>query len=324
MKSTFTRRVFIALAGLAALSAPAFAQGSYPDRPITLVVGWPAGGSADALARMVAQEMAATLGQSIVVDNKAGAGSNIGSEFVTRAKPDGYTIMLATSASHGFNSVLFSKLPYKPIEDFAPIGMINTSAGTLLVPIDSPFKSVQDIIKAAKAQPGKLNYASAGQGSSQHLAGAMFNKVADIDVVHVPFKGAGAAMTDLMAGRVDYIITTGPLPFIRGGKVRPLAIAARERHPAMPDVPTFEQAGVKLYTDNWYGLVAPAGTPQPVLEKLNAALNKALVKPEVQKQFIEQGAFPGKPASPDAFWAFVKKQMPEAGELVRISGAKVE
>ncbi|KQT11246.1 Bug family tripartite tricarboxylate transporter substrate binding protein [Ramlibacter sp. Leaf400] len=327
MNAKFTprrRQICMALAAVAALHAPAFAQGAFPERPITLIVGWPAGGSADALARMVANDMAGALGQPIVVENKAGAGSNIGSEFVAKARPDGYTIMLATSASHGFNSVLFSRLPYKPLEDFAPIGMINTSPGTMLVPLDSPFKSVQDIVKAAKAQPGKLNYASAGIGSSQHLAGAMFRKLEDIDVTHIPFKGAGPAMTDLMAGRVDYIITTGPLPFVRGGKVRPLAVAARQRHPAMPDVPTFEQAGVKLYTDNWYGLVAPAATPRPVLDTLNAALNKALVKPEIQKQFIEQGAFPGKPMTPDAFWTFVRNQMPEAGELVRVSGAKVE
>jgi tripartite-type tricarboxylate transporter receptor subunit TctC len=314
----------LALAGLAALHAPALAQGAFPERPITLVVGWAAGGSADALARMVATEMGATLGQVVNVENKVGAGSNIGSDYVARAKPDGYTIMLATAASHGFNSALFSKLPYKPLEDFAPIGMINTSPGTLLVPTDSPFKTVQDIVKAAKAQPGKMNYGSAGMGSSQHLAGAMFTKITNVDVPHIPFKGAGPAMTELMAGRVDYMITTGPLPFIRGGKVRPLAVASRERHPAMPDVPTFEQAGVKLYTDNWYGLVAPAATPRPVLDKLNAALNKALVKPEIQKQFVEQGAFPGKPMTPDAFWTFVKNQMPEAAELVRVSGAKVE
>ena len=319
------RQVCLALAGLAALHDPAFAQGRFPERPITLVVGWTAGGSADAVARLVANEMAGVLGQSVVVENRAGAGSNIGSELVARAKPDGYTIMLATSASHGFNSALFSKLPYKPVEDFAPIGMINTSPGTLLVPVDSPFRSVRDLIEAAKAQPGKLNYASAGIGSSQHLAGAMFKKLADVDIPHIPFKGAAPAMTDLMAGRVDMIITTGPLPFIRSGKLRPLAVAARERHPALPDVPTFEQAGVKgFYTDNWYGLVAPAGTPRPVLDTLNAALNKALTKPEVQKQFIEQGAFPAKPGSPDAFWTFVKKQMPDAAELVRVSGAKVE
>jgi tripartite-type tricarboxylate transporter receptor subunit TctC len=318
------RLVCLALAALGALHAPAFAQRAFPERPVTLVVGWAAGGSADVLARLVANEMAGALGQPVIVDNRAGAGSNIASELVARAKPDGYTIMLATSASHGFNSVLFSKLPYKPVEDFAPVGSLTTAPGTLLVPANSPFKSVQDIVKAAKAQPGKLNYGSAGAGSSQHLAGAMFDKLANVDITHIPFKGSAPAMTDLIAGRVDFMITTGALPYIRGGKVRALAVAARERHPAMPDVPTFEQAGVKLYTDNWYGLVAPAGTPKPVLEVLNAALNKALTNPEVEKQFIEQGAFPGKPATPDAFWAFVKKQMPEAADVVRVSGAKVD
>ena len=315
----------LVLAGIVALHGPAFAQGAYPERPITLVVGWAAGGSADALSRLVASEMGATLGQAVVVDNRTGAGSNIASELVAKSKADGYTIMLATSASHGFNSALFSKLPYRPIEDFSPIGIINTSPGTMLVPVNSPYKTVQDFVAAAKAQPGKLNYASAGIGSSQHLAGAMFTKMAGIDVVHIPFKGVAPAMTDLMAERVDMTITTGPLAFVRGGKLRPLAVAARERLPSMPDVPTFEQAGVKgFYTDNWYGLVAPAGTPKATIDKLNAALNKALLKPEVQKAFVEQGGFPGKPMSPDAFWTFVKKQMPDAAELVRVSGAKVD
>jgi tripartite-type tricarboxylate transporter receptor subunit TctC len=315
----------LVLAGIAALHAPAFAQGNFPDRPITLINGWAAGGSADAVSRLVANEMAAVLGQPVIVDNRAGAGSNIASELVSKARPDGYTIMLATSASHGFNSVLFSKLPYRPLEDFAPIGLLSTSPGTMLVPTNSPFKTVQEFVNAAKAQPGKLNYASAGVGSSQHLAGAMFNKTAGIDVAHIPFKGAAPAMTDLMAERVDMIITTGPLPFVRGGKLRALAVASRERLPALPDVPAFDQAGIKgFYTNNWYGLMAPAKTPQPVLDKLNAALNKALLKPEVQKAFIEQGGFPGKPMTPDAFWAFVKQQMPLDAELVRVSGAKVD
>ncbi|WAI82056.1 MULTISPECIES: Bug family tripartite tricarboxylate transporter substrate binding protein [Achromobacter] len=322
----FTRRhlLGLAVAGIAAVHVPAFAQGEFPTRPITLVVGWAAGGSADVLARIIAADMAATLHQPIIVDNRPGAGSNIASKLVAEAKPDGYTIMLATSASHGFNSALFSRLPYKPIEDFSPIGQINTSPGTLLVPVDSPFKSLQDIVDAAKAQPGKLNYGSGGSGSSQHLAGAQFNKLANVNIAHIPFKGSGPMLIDLMAGRVDFTITTGPVPYVRSGKLRALAVAAHERHPAMPDVPTFEEAGMKLFTDNWYGLVAPAGTPTPVLETLNAALKKTLTKPEMQKQFIDQGAFPGKPTSPDAFWAFVKKQMPEAAELVRLSGAKVD
>jgi len=324
--SAFARRrlLCLALSSVAGVNLPALAQAAFPERPITLVVGWSAGGSADVLARLVAAEMATTLKQPVIVDNRPGAGSNIASKLVADAKPDGYTIMLATSASHGFNSALFSKLPYRPIEDFAPIGEINTSPGTLLVPNNSPFKSVQDIVDAAKAQPGKLNYGSGGSGSSQHLAAAQFIKLANVDITHIPFKGSGPMLVDLMAERMDFTITTGPVPYVRAGKLRALAVAARQRHPAMPDVPTFEEQGMTLYTDNWYGLVAPAGTPRPVLETLNAALNKAITKPEMQKQFIEQGAFPGKATTPDEFWAFVKQQMPIAGDLVRQSGAKVD
>lgn len=322
---TSRRQICLFAAGLAMAHSSAYAQTAFPNRPITMVVGWTAGGSADAVARLIATQMSSVLGQPVIVDNRAGAGGNIGSELAAKAKADGYTIMLSTVASHGFNSVLYSSLNYKPIDDFAPIGMINTSPGTLLVPADSPYKTVRDLIDAAKANPGKLNYGSGGVGSSQHLAGAMFKTVAGVDITHIPFKGMAPAMTDLMAGRVDMVITTGPIQFIRSGKLRPLAIAARDRHPAMPEVPTFDQAGVKgFYTDNWYGLVAPAHTPRPVLETLNAALAKALANPDVQKQFIEQGAFPAKPMTIDEYWAYVKKQMPEAAELVRTSGARME
>jgi tripartite-type tricarboxylate transporter receptor subunit TctC len=302
-----------------------FAQATYPNRSITMIVGWAAGGSADAAARLIATQMSAVLGQPVVVDNRAGAGGNIGSEVAAKAKPDGYTIMLSTIASHGFNSALYAHLNYRPMEDFSPIGMINTSPGTLLVPADSPYKTVNDLLEAARKQPGKLNYGSAGVGSSQHLAGAMFKKMTGADIAHIPFKGVAPAMTDLMAGRLDMIITTGPIPFIRSGKLRALAVAARERHPSMPDVPTFDQAGVKgFYTDNWYGLVAPANTPRPMLEKLNAALVNALANPEVQKQFLEQGAFPAKPMTIDEYWTFVRKQMPDAALLVTTSGARAE
>jgi tripartite-type tricarboxylate transporter receptor subunit TctC len=311
--------------GLVVCQSMASAQGAYPERPVTMIVGWAAGGSADAVARLIATQMSGSLGQPVIVDNRPGAGGNIGSEMAAKAKPDGYTIMLSTIASHGFNSALYASLNYKPLEDFAPIGMINTSPGTLLVPTDSSYKTVDDLLAAAKKNPGKLNYGSGGVGSSQHLAGAMFKKVTGTDITHIPFKGVAPAMTDLMAGRVDMIITTGPVPFIRSGKLRALAVASRERHPVMPDVPTFDQAGVKgFYTDNWYGLVAPANTPRPILEKLNTALVKALANPEVQQQFLEQGAFPAKAMTIDEYWTFVKKQMPEAAQLVQTSGAKAE
>ncbi|WP_458766575.1 Bug family tripartite tricarboxylate transporter substrate binding protein [Cupriavidus basilensis] len=311
----------VILASSTALSA----QPALPPGAITMVVGWPAGGPSDAVARLVSAQMSKTLGQSIIIDNRAGAGGNIGSDIAARAKPDGSTIMLATATSHGLNSALYSRLNYDPIKDFAPIGLITTSPGVMLVPKDSPYRSVGELVAKARSQPGQLNYGSGGVGSSQHLAGAVFRTRANVDIAHIPFKGTAPAMTDLMAGRVDFVITTGALPFIRSGKVRPLAVAAHQRLPALPDVPTFDEAGVKgFYTDSWYGLVAPANTPRPALEKLNVALNQALRDPELQKQLSEQGSLPVKPMVVDEFWTFVKKQMPTAAEQVRISGAKAD
>ncbi len=318
-----TRRAATALA--LSLAVPAIAQQALPSGPITMIVGWPAGGPSDNVARLTAARMSEALGQSIVIDNKGGAGGNIGSDAAARARPDGSTIMLATATSHGLNSALYARLNHDPVKDFAPVGMITTSPSVLLVPTGSPFRTVADLLKAARAEPGKLNYGSGGVGSSQHLAGANFKRIAGVDVTHIPFKGTAPAMTDLMAGRVDFVLTTGAMSFIRSGKLRPLAVAARERLPALPDVPTFEEAGVKgFYTDSWYGLVAPAGTPRPALDKLNAALATALRNPEVQQQFLDQGSLPVKPMGVDEFWKFVVAQMPAAAELVRVSGAKAE
>lgn len=322
-----TRRALLGLALSAALPFAASAQpaGDYPTAPITMIVGWTAGGPADGVARMVAAEMSKHLGQSVVVDNKGGAGGNIGSVAAARARPDGYTIMLATVASHGLNSALYDNIGYDPIADFAPVGLINSSPSTMLVPADSPFQSVQDYVEHARKNPGKLTYASGGVGSSQHLAGANFKTRASIDILHVPFKSTAPALTDIMAGRVDMIITTGAIAPISSGKVRPLAITAKDRIPALPQVPTFDEAGVKgFYMESWYGLVAPAGTPRPVLEKLNDALAKALQDPELRKKFVDAGSVPAEPMSIDAYWDMVKRGMADAAELVRISGAKTE
>ncbi|WP_442594126.1 Bug family tripartite tricarboxylate transporter substrate binding protein [Parapusillimonas sp. JC17] len=308
-------------------SQQSFAQdeSSYPKSPVNMVVGWAAGGPADTVARLVAAEMSKHLGQSVVVENKGGAGGNIGSVAAARAKPDGYTIMLATVASHGLNSALYDNIGYDPINDFAPIGLINTSPSTMLVQIDSPFKSVQDYIDSARKDPGKHTYASGGVGSSQHLAGASFKMRTNIDVLHVPFKGTAPALTDVMAGRVDMVITTGALAPLKSGKLRALAVSSQQRISALPDVPTFDEAGVKdFYMESWYGLVAPAGTPRRILEKLNQALTKSLQSPELQKAFVDGGSEPAQPMSLDAYWDMVKNGMAEAQELVRISGAKQE
>lgn len=323
----FTRRGLAAftLSALGASVLPALAQGPLPPGPITLIVGWPAGGPSDNVARLAATRMSEALGQPITIDNRGGAGGNIGSDAAARARPDGSTIMLATVASHGLNSALYARLNHDPLKDFAPIGMITTSPSVLLVPVDSPLRSVQDLLAAARARPGQLNYGSGGVGSSQHLAGASLKKITGVDVTHIPYKGTAPAMTDLMAGRVDFVLTTGAMPFIRSGKLRALAVASRQRLPALPEVPTFEESGVKgFHTDSWYGLVAPAGTPRAALDKLNAALAAALRNPDVQRQFVDQGSLPVKPMGVDEFWRFVREQMPVAAEQVRVSGARAE
>lgn len=203
--------------------------------------------------------------------------------------------------------------------------MIASSPSVLLVPNDSPFHSVAELLARARAEPGRLNYGSGGVGSSQHLAGASFRKLAGVDIAHIPYKGTGPAMTDLMAGRVDMVLTTGAMSFVRSGKLRALAVAGRQRLPGLPEVPTFDEAGLKgFYTDSWYGIVAPAGTPRPALQKLNDALAATLRNPAVQKQFVEQGLVPVPPMGLDEFWTFVRQQMPTAAETVRISGATAE
>jgi hypothetical protein len=206
-------RRHIAALTLSMLAGASGAQPALPPGPITMIVGWPAGGPSDNVARLIATHMAEALGQSIVIDNKGGAGGNIGTDAAARARADGSTIMLATVASHGLNSALYGKLNHDPIKDFAPIGMITTSPSVMLVPTESPYRSVRDVIDAARAQPGKLNYGSGGMGSSQHLAGANFKKLAGVDVAHIPYKGTAPAMTDLMAGRVDFVLTTGAMSF---------------------------------------------------------------------------------------------------------------
>lgn len=330
MSARPTRRRLLHLSAALTLSLvcpTSFAQTTddYPSAPISMIVGWAAGGPADGVARLVAAEMSKRLGESIVIENKGGAGGNIGSVAAARARPDGYTIMLSTVASHGLNAALYDNIGYDPIKDFSPIGLINVSPSTMLVPVDSPFQSVQDYIDEAKKRPGELTYASGGVGSSQHLAGASFKTRTGVDILHVPFKGTAPALTDVMAGRVDMIITTGAIAPISSGKLRPLAITARERIPALPRVPTFDEAGVKdFYMESWYGLVAPANTPRPILEKLNAALNKAMEDESIRSRFVESGSVPAEPMTIDGYWEMVKAGMEEAAELVRISGARAE
>ena len=306
------------------LAAGAQAQ-IYPNQPIRLIVPWPAGGGVDTSARIISQPLAERLGQNIVIENRGGAGGNIGTELAARAKPDGYTLLMASSSPHAINPHLYPKLPFEPIKDFAPIALVASVPNILVVPTSSPFHSVADIIAHAKANPGKLTFGSAGVGSSQHLAGAILIRATGINILHVPYKGTAPAEADLMAGHISLMLdTTACLPLVAGGKLRALAVTSKVRNPALPNVPTFEEAGVpNVISSVWYGLAAPAGTPREIVNRLNAEINSILQTPEMRKRMQDFGGEPGT-GSADTFLQFFESELKRFGEVVRLSGAKAD
>ncbi|MDH2054288.1 Bug family tripartite tricarboxylate transporter substrate binding protein [Achromobacter marplatensis] len=327
MSFAFLRRASraLVLAALAAGIAPAVHAQSYPERPIKLVVPWPPGGATDALGRLLAQRLTERLGQTVIVDNKAGAGGNIGTAAFVREKADGYTLLMATSSTNAANPHLYSRLGFDAAKDFAPVAFVAEIPNILEVPKQSPFKSVADLVAAAKAEPGKLNYGSGGVGSSQHLAGAMFKYLTGADVLHIPYKGSGPAVSDLLAGQVDMMLDTGSLAQVQAGALRALAVASRQRLPALPDVPTFDEAGVpKMYASAWYGIVAPAGTPADVVQRLNKEVNAVTSTPEVKQRMESMGALVPAGQTPEEFSTFIQSEIARYAEIVKISGAKME
>ncbi len=330
MSYAFLRRASraLAVAGLAAVAAgiaPAAYAQSYPERPIKLVVPWPPGGATDSLARLLAQRLTERLGQTVIVDNKAGAGGNIGTASFVREKADGYTLLMATSSTNAANPHLYSRLGFDASKDFAPVAFVAEIPNILEVPKQSPFKSVADLVAAAKAEPGKLNYGSGGVGSSQHLAGALFKHLTGADVLHIPYKGSGPAVSDLLAGQVDMMLDTGSLAQVQAGALRALAVASHQRLPAMPDVPTFEEAGVpKMIASAWYGIVAPTGTPADVVQRLNKEVNAVTATPEVKQRMESMGALVPAGQTPEQFSAFIQSEIARYAEIVKISGAKME
>lgn len=297
----------------------------YPNQPIKLIVPWPAGGGVDTTARILAEYLGQRLGQSFVVDNRAGAGGNIGTEIATRQKPDGYTLLMSSISPNAVNASLYSNLGFDPVKDLEPVIYVSAVPNILVVPANSPFKTVKDVIDAARANPGKLNYASGGVGSSQHLAAVQFAKAAGIDIMHVPYKGTAPAEADLAAGHVSLMLdTTTCLPFIAAGRMRALAVATKTRHPALPDVPTLDEAGLSgVYASSWYGLSAPAGTPRAIIDKLNAEANAALKSPELRKRMLAFGAEIGG-GTPEDYGRFMAHETRRYAEIVRLSGAKLD
>jgi tripartite-type tricarboxylate transporter receptor subunit TctC len=320
MKSIILHILF---AAMTALGGPAFAQ-SFPNKPIKLIVPWPPGGATDSIARMVAAQLGERLGQSVVVENIPGAGGNIGTGKFVRTKPDGYTLLMATSSTNAASPYLYTKLDFDPVKDFAPVIFTTLVPNVLIVPINSPLQTVRQLVDAAKASPGTLTYGSAGVGASQHLAGAQLSQVAGIDLVHVPYKGGAPAMQDLMGGRLTFIVNTGALPYVKSGRMRALAVASEKRLSSLPDVPTFEEAGIKnMVASAWHGIVAPAGTPPEIVNQLNRELNVVLKSPEMRKLLTEFGAEIGG-GTPEEFGRFMHSELTRYAEIVRLSGAKLD
>jgi tripartite-type tricarboxylate transporter receptor subunit TctC len=326
--SAFTRRAMMclgALSILAAISAPATAQSNFPNRPVTLVVPFPAGGSTDLIARLVASRMTDKLGQQIIVENRGGAGGNIGSAAVARAKPDGYTILMGTVATHALNPALQKKMPYNAVKDFAPISLLALIPNVLVVSNDFPAKTVQELIDLLKAKPGHYNYASSGNGTPLHLSGELFKTMAGVDMVHVPYKGAGPALIDVIAGHVPIMFDNLPpsLEHIRAGKLRGLAVTTKERAPSIPELPTIAETIPGYETYSWNALFAPAGTPGEIVGKLNAAALAALQNPEVSAKLRDLSAT-AVGSTPEQLATHVEAELAKWAPVVAASGAQID
>ena len=312
------------IAGLAVCATPIAAQ-TYPTKPIRMLVGFAPGGAADILGRVTAQALSESIGEQVVVDNRAGAGGLIATEIVARANPDGYTLLF-TSPPHAINAALYRRAKYDPIKDFAPVTQVVWTALVLTVNTSSPFKTVKDLVTYAKGQPGKLSYGSAGSGSSGHLAMELFKSVSAVDILHVPYKGTGPVITDLLGGQIQMTIGSAAptLPMVRAGKMRALAVTSKTRASTMPEVPTVAESGVPGYeVVQWFGILVPQGTPQVVIERINGAMAKGLQTKTVRDRFLASSAEPVG-GSPDALKALVAQEVATWGKLVRTLDLKAD
>jgi tripartite-type tricarboxylate transporter receptor subunit TctC len=320
----FFRSVAIALALLGALG-PAGAQ-DYPTRPITLVVPFPPGGSTSIVARIVGEKMGEMLGQQMVIDNRGGAGGTIGTRAVAKSTPDGYTLLLGYTGTLAIGPTLYPNVGYDPRKDFAPIGLIGHAPNSLVLHPSFAPRSVKELVDYAKANPGKVNYGSAGVGTVSHVSGVYFANTAGIQLTHIPYKGTGPALADLLGGHIP--MAFAPIPAthanIAEGKMRGLAVTSGKRSSLLPDVPTIAEAGVPGFEASlYYGIVAPAGTPRPIVDKLNQVLRAALTSDDVRKRLSTDGAEPT-PSSPDEYAAFIDRDETKWSKVVKDSGAKAE
>ncbi len=328
---TISKRSFMCTAAAAtaaaftALAGPALAQ-TYPERSINVVVPFAAGGSTDLVARIVAQKLTEQMGQSVVVENRVGAGGNVGAAAVAKAPPDGYTVLFATISTHTLNPLMAKKSAYDPVKDFAPVGLIGSIPNVLVVHPSVPAKNVQELIALAKKEPQKYSYASSGVATPLHLSGEMFNRMAGTTMAHVPYRGAGPAMNDLVGGQIPVMFDNLPssVEFIKAGKIRALAVTTKQRAKQMPDIPTMEEQGLKGYeTYSWQALFFPANTPRPIIDRMSAELKKALADPTLQKR-LEDLTMTVTFSTPEELAAHVKEQLATWEPITKATGVQID
>ena len=319
------RRILIATTCVAA-SAPALSQTTYPTKPIRLVVPFVPGGSTDLIARIMGQKLDEALGQQVVVENRAGAGGNIGVEYVAKSASDGYTLIFGHIGTFGFGPSLYQKLPYDPVKDFAPITLFAMVPNMLVVHPALPAKTVKELIALAKARPGQMNYGSSGNGSASHLASEYFKLLSKTDIIAIPYKGTGPLVTDLIAGQTSLTITGVPplYPFVQSGRLRGIAVGSVKRLALMPDLPTIAEAGVPGYeSSTWFGPLAPAKTPREIILRLNTELLKILQRPDIKARFAAEGA-EGLGSTPEEFGTYIKSEIDRWGRVIKAAGVRPE
>ncbi|HTO47690.1 MAG TPA: tripartite tricarboxylate transporter substrate binding protein [Burkholderiales bacterium] len=318
------RRALLA-AALAVCAGGTFAQ-PYPSKPIRLIVPFTPGGSTDILGRAIGQKLAEALGQQVVIENRPGAGGSIGAEAAARAAPDGYTLLMGHIGTLAVNPTLYPKLGYDPLKGFAPVAWVARVTNVLVVNPAVPAQTVQELVRLAREQPGRLRYGSGGNGSAAHLATEYFKLRTQTDIVHVPYKGTGPAVTDLLGGQIEMMMTGAPavMPHVKAGKLRALGVGNARRVESLPDLPTIAEAGVSGFEAiQWYGVVAPAGTPEAVIARLNAEINRALATPELKARLVAEGA-EAAPTTPQAFGAFIAAEIERWRPVIQKAGLKAE
>jgi tripartite-type tricarboxylate transporter receptor subunit TctC len=321
----FNRRTFVAAAALLAASTaafPAIAADTYPSRPINYVVPFPPGGTTDVLARLLAPKLGAAMNGSFVIENRGGAAGSIGSAYVSRAEPDGYTLVGGTISSHAINVSMYPHIGYDPVKSFAPIALIGTNPTVLVVPANSPYKTLKDVLDAAKTR--HLTCASAGTGTSQHMSLELLKMKTGADIAHIPYKGSGPALTDTLGGQVDLLFETpvAAAQYIKDGKLRAIAVSSPKREPSMPDVPTIAESGVPGYeVMSWQGVFAPAGTPRPIVNRLHDEIVKVLSQPDMKQRIAQLGMQPST-MSVDEFAAFQKQEVAKWADVVKTGHIK--